>query len=168
VSARRLIASAGAQAAAGPNRLAALALALGTHLLDLERVPLSIAALTLGHAFVPPEALAALVARHLALQARARPPGGLAGGGRARVAGSALPSESGRVCWPRALSVGPARCVCASVCCRRAQGRSCLTQLPSEWLGRHTPRLTCGGLQSGDAPQFAAMPDCCWTEAALM
>ncbi len=65
------------QAAAGPNRLAALALALGTHLLDLERVPLSIAALTLGHAFVPPEALAALVARHLALQARARPPGGL-------------------------------------------------------------------------------------------
>ena len=62
-------------AAAGPNRLAALTLLLGTHLLDLDRVPLSISALTLSHAFVPPEALAALVARHLAFQADcAQPP----------------------------------------------------------------------------------------------
>ena len=58
----------GMQAAAGPNRLAALTLTLGTHLLDLDRVPLSIAALTLSHAFVPPEALVALVTRHLAFR----------------------------------------------------------------------------------------------------
>ena len=56
-------------AAAGPSRVAALTLTLGAHLLDMDRVPLSISALTLSHAFVPPEALAALVARHLAFQA---------------------------------------------------------------------------------------------------
>ena len=49
--------------------MAALTLTLGAHLLDLDRVPLSISALTLSHAFVPPEALVALVARHLAIQA---------------------------------------------------------------------------------------------------
>ena len=49
--------------------MAALTLTLGAHLLDLDRVPLSISALTLSHAFVPPEALVALVARHLAFQA---------------------------------------------------------------------------------------------------
>lgn len=49
--------------------MAALTLTLGAHLLDLDRVPLSISALTLSHAFVPPEALLALVARHLAFQA---------------------------------------------------------------------------------------------------
>ena len=55
-------------AAAGPSRMAALTLTLGAHLLDLDRVPLSISALTLSHAFVPLEALVALVARHLAFQ----------------------------------------------------------------------------------------------------
>ena len=60
-------------AAAGPSRMAALTLTLGAHLLDLDRVPLSISALTLSHAFVPPEALVALVARHLAFQAKALP-----------------------------------------------------------------------------------------------
>lgn len=50
--------------------MAALTLTLGAHLLDLDRVPLSISALTLSHAFVPLEALVALVTRHLAFQAR--------------------------------------------------------------------------------------------------